>query len=323
LARGRKTNSLPVSALCFRHRIWFNRRDPELLMWPFTKKWTPPEPQLVMAISLSNSQLPSIMTVANPAGEGDAVTGIAGPAEGEPTKENMTRPMQEGDYVAISSGKCMCVLSVARVTPPNNPLLLDPIMIEASGLTQATLDQFNQPAWRISLQMQEPGEDIVESVLFATKLAKRLASLGDGIVMDGAAYRFFAAEGWPVENPMEGFDTREHVHIHIEGDTGWFHTHGLAKFGRPELEIYAVPDELTGIAYATLFDIAQYCITTAMIEPGQTCGDPDQPFHARVGSKNRKDHWNDTVVLELVDVDERGKPIPAGAPMALQRAAAG
>jgi hypothetical protein len=71
-----------------------------------------------------------------------------------------------------------------------------------------------------------------------------------------------------------------------------------------------------------LLDIAQYLITSELIEPGQTCGDPSQPFHAREGTKNREEHWNQIPVLELVDVDQRGKPVASGAPKALERFAA-
>jgi hypothetical protein len=169
--------------------------------------------------------------------------------------------------------------------------------------------------------MDVPGDDVKETAVFATRIAKRLATLGDGVVMDASAYRYFGPAGWPVDEPLPEFDAREHVNIHIESDSRWFHTHGLIKFGRPEMEIYDVPGEFDQATYAMLLDISQYVITTAMIEPGQTCGDPTQPFYAREGTKNR-DHWNDLPVIELVDLDDRKKPVATGAPKALQHAAA-
>ena len=193
-------------------------------------------------------------------------------------------------------------------------------MLEASGLTEEMLAKFNRPVWRAVLEMESPGNDVRDTVIFATRVAQRLAALGDGVVMDGPAYRFFGPEGWPVEGPNPEFDAREHIHIHMVSD--WFHTHGLIKFGRPEMEIYDVPSEFDTVAFATLLDISQYVITGELIEPGQTCGDPSQPFYAREGKKNREDHWNETSVLELVDVDQRGKPVASGAPQALQLFAA-
>ena len=174
--------------------------------------------------------------------------------------------------------------------------------------------------------MQAPAENVQETVLFATALAKRLASASDGVVMDTCAYRFFGPSGWPVENPVPDFDAREHVHVHVEtgggADARWVHTHGLIKFGRPEMEIYEVPPEMDGVAYTMLLDIAQYTITSALIAPGQTCGDPKQPFFVCEGKKNRRGHWEAVPVLELVDLAENGKPVSSGAAKALQAFAA-
>jgi len=278
-------------------------------------------PHLIMIASLAEPELPAPMKVVNPAGAGGAVTGMAGPANEEPNEENMAGPLREGEYVAIGPGGGTCSLAVERSDPDSEALSLEPAMLEASGLTEATLAKFNQPAWRVIIQMLSPGEDIVATVQFATQLARRLAALGDGIVMDTSAYRFFGPDGWAVEDPIAGFDIREHVHLHIEPEAGWFHTHGLVKFGRPELEIYAVPAELEAAAFRTLLDVSQYVCTTALIQPGETCGDPGQPFFAREGSRNRDGHWNDLSVLELVDVAEDGKPVASGAPMALRLAA--
>jgi hypothetical protein len=279
-----------------------------------------------MLVSLS-SELPSAVKVANPSGADGAVPGMAGPAEQEPTAETMMKPMKEGHYVAVSPGGGTCTLQVERMNAQSSDALsLDPATLPAAGLTEEMLAKFNQPSWRAIIQMQVPAEDVRETVIFATNLAKRLAILSDGIVMDTCAYRFFGPAGWPVENPIAEFDAREHVHVHIEtgeGEAGsWFHTHGLTKFGRPEMEIYDVPSDMDEVAFAMLLDTAQYVITSGLIEPGQTCGDPNHPFFAREGTKNREGHWEDVSVLELVDLGDNRKPVSSGAPKALQAFAA-
>jgi hypothetical protein len=291
-------------------------------MWPFSKKWRAPAPQLAMVVAFTQQKLPSLVMLANPSGAEGAVRGMAGPADQNPTSENMMAPMQEGHYVAMSTAGGLCGLGVERVESPSGGLSLEPDMLEVAGLTEAMLARFNHPVWRVILEMATPGEDVRETVIFATRLAQRLAALGDGVVMDIRAYRFFGPEGWPVEEPIPGFDAREHVHIHLESDSSWLHTHGLIKFGRPEMEIYDVPPELYDAACGMLLNTAQYTITSQIIKPGETCGDPKQPFYARVGAKNRDDHWNDVSVLELVDVDQRRKPVSSGAPKALQAFAA-
>jgi hypothetical protein len=290
-------------------------------MWPFAKKWKPPDAELAMVISAAKD-LPSLLKLANPAGAEGAVRGMAGPADQQPTAENMAAPMKEGQYLAISPSGGACGLIVERVPRQSKGLSIDPAMLEASGLTKEMLEKFNHPAWRVILEMITPGNDVRETVIFATRLAQRLAALGDGVVMDTRAYRFFGPQGWPVEGPIPEFDAREHVHIHLESDTRWLHTHGLIKFGRPEMEIYDVPQELQGAAFAMLLDVAQYVITSRPIKPGETCGDTKQPFYAREGVKNPEGHWEDVPVLELVDVDGRRKPVASGATMALRAFAA-
>ncbi|MDB6030902.1 MAG: hypothetical protein JWM16_1240 [Verrucomicrobiales bacterium] len=271
---------------------------------------------------LTSHQLPSLIMIANPCGTDGAVSGMAVHADEEPKAENMTRPMEAGEYVAVSPAGGMCSLRIERVEPHANKFSLAPEALPSSGLTEETLAKYNRPVWRTVLQMTEPSQDVRETVIFATRVAQRLAALGDGIVMDTCAYRFFGPEGWPVQEPLPDFDAREHVHVHLESDSNWLHTHGLIKFGRPELEIYDVPPELHYAAFEMLLNTAQYVITSTIITPKQTCGDPDQPFYAREGTRNREGHWNDLAVLELVDLDERRKPIPSGAPKALQLFAA-
>jgi hypothetical protein len=53
---------------------------------------------------------------------------------------------------------------------------------------------------------------------------------------------------------------------------GWVHTHGLAKFGRPELEIRAVPTLFCPSAGAILNEVADYMLNTALrpVRAGQT-----------------------------------------------------
>lgn len=290
-------------------------------MWPFSKKWSAPAPRLAMVVSIAKQELPSIVMLANPSGAEGAVPGMAGPAE-NPMAETMMEPMDAGQYVAIGPEGGTCILRVEQAEPQSQGLSLAPEMLEPSGLTEEMLAKFNQPRWRVVLEMTAPGNEVRETVIFITRLAQRLASLGDGVVMDTSAYRFFGPAGWKVKEPQPEFDVLQHVHIHIEPDSGWFHTHGLIKFGRPELEVYDVPPELEAVALGTLLDIARYVMTSSIIEPGQTCGEPSQPFFAREGTKNRKEHWQGLPVLELVDIDERRRPVPSGAPKALRLFAA-
>jgi hypothetical protein len=91
-----------------------------------------------------------------------------------------------------------------------------------------------------------------------------------------------------------------------ESDAGsWIHTHGLRKFGRPELEVYDVRNELAPATSWLFLDLASYLVDGALIRPGETLGDPKRPVGIRIGARDRE-HWEEIPVLELVDVDDAG-----------------
>jgi hypothetical protein len=92
----------------------------------------------------------------------------------------------------------------------------------------------------------------------------------------------------------------------------WLRTHGIIKFGRPELEIYRVTPETSARAIDTLENFTEYVIRERPIAPGHTVGNPSRPLMARPGRRH-DDYWEGTPVLELVDVDRKGSPFPAGA----------
>src|SRR4051794_32291513 len=144
-------------------------------MWPFSKKWSPPVPQLTMLVSLANQELPTLLMLANPAGIDGAVPGMAGPSDAKPTEENMTTPMQAGQFAAISPAGGACGIQVERVETQSKGLSMEPAMLEIAGLTEEMLAKFNQPTWRVIIGMEAPGEQVRDSVIFATRLAQRLA----------------------------------------------------------------------------------------------------------------------------------------------------
>ncbi len=68
--------------------------------------------------------------------------------------------------------------------------------------------------------------------------ADRIATLTDGVISDKEALRYTFPGMWRVPGAVSPVDSREHIVIHLEAmETGiWAHTHGLVKFGRPEMD---------------------------------------------------------------------------------------
>ena len=73
----------------------------------------------------------------------------------------------------------------------------------------------------------------------------------------------------------------------------------------------AVPHDLLLKGMETTANYASYVIEEKVIAPGHTLGNPNAPLHARIG-KTDWDHWEGAPVLELVDVDRSGQPVPIG-----------
>jgi hypothetical protein len=55
-------------------------------------------------------------------------------------------------------------------------------------------------------------------------------------------------------------------------ETLWIHSHGMARFGLPDLEIVGVPGDLRGYAHGILFEILGYTKTVKPIRPDENFG---------------------------------------------------
>lgn len=69
------------------------------------------------------------------------------------------------------------------------------------------------------------------------------------------------------------------LHIVSEGEhKGWLHTHGMAKYGLPELEMRKIPLFLKDQATDVMYMVADYLLNSGHgkeAKPGMTMGDDD------------------------------------------------
>jgi hypothetical protein len=136
---------------------------------------------------------------------------------------------------------------------------------------------------------------------YAVALAGRLQELVGGRIRDETTGRELVPTA------------PEHVVVEsVENSDGlWIRTRGLAKFGRPELEVYGVARDDRTAAVAAMERVAVHLAAGGTIEPGRTLGVGAARLVAREGERNRGS-WGDTVVLELVDVDVSGDSLETG-----------
>jgi hypothetical protein len=151
----------------------------------------------------------------------------------------------------------------------------------------------------LELSRREP--PIGPSIQTGMELADAIAAHARGVILDPTAQRVVLPGEWRVEDRRYAVDPREHVTVHevVDDPAGiWMHTHGLAKFGRPELEMFDLPAETSELAYALLMDTSGYVIDGPIVAPGNTLGDTARPLAALEGSRET-DHWENRSVIEL------------------------
>ncbi len=101
---------------------------------------------------------------------------------------------------------------------------------------------------------------------FMIRLTEAVRSLTNGVVQDAAAHILWGTEAWKrmAENP-DASPIESHVQFETldEGQRLlWIHTHGMQKFGLPDMEMEEVPSQLATAARAMMTLVAQSMLST-------------------------------------------------------------
>lgn len=196
----------------------------------------------------------------------------------------------------------------ADVHPAEEGIALPAELWEAAGLAPELRERAAAARFQIVLVLSDPGEEVGAAVLALAALADRAAELTGGVVTDFAAQRMYAPGAWRIDEPIGELDVREHVIVHFVTDgqaDAWVHTHGLAKFGRPELEVFDLESGSIEAVGRVLLEVGQYTMDGALIAPGQTMDLAGLRLVAKAGERE-PEHWGDFAVLELAPVPNQG-----------------
>lgn len=126
----------------------------------------------------------------------------------------------------------------------------------ANGLTPQDSRILREGRLSLDLRMTVSETQAQSALDWTIQLARVLAQVCDGVLMDPLAQRCLPAVDLSHIRPG---DALAHIAIHDEPwdvESRWLHTHGLQKFGRPELDLVGVPLSLTDEALSFLRDLA-------------------------------------------------------------------
>lgn len=133
----------------------------------------------------------------------------------------------------------------------------------ARDLSEADRDVLMNARTIVRLRLSHPTFPGAETLIFAGLLVEAVRSLTGGVVQDAVSHVLWGTEQWRdfLDDPgRHGVESHIQVEMLDEGGVLWIHTHGMGKFGLPDLEIEGVAADwasegrelIAGIAH-TLF----------------------------------------------------------------------
>jgi tetratricopeptide (TPR) repeat protein len=171
------------------------------------------------------------------------------------------------------------------------------------------------------MRLKADEQQIAESLRWMMNILRALVSLTGGAVIDPAAQT-----AWGVTHlgAMANGPFTAQLVIHDEAwgaDSRWLHTHGLQKFGRPELDLAAIPVALRAEAEAFLLEVAENLAQGERLTAGQEIALEDFGAVVAVTVAPDPEHQAPYTRLRLADSPAPGQRQSVGAGRLLARMA--
>lgn len=150
-------------------------------------------------------------------------------------------------------------------------------------------------------------EQAPASLRWAMSIVRAFVSLTSGAVIDPAAQASWGAA--QLVQMLAGPLTAQ-LTVHDEAwgsDRRWLHTHGLQKFGRPELDLAAIPLALRAEAEAFLLEVADNLASGQRLSAGQEIDMDDLGSVIAVTAVPDTEHVAPFGRLRLADIPEPGE----------------
>jgi uncharacterized protein YegJ (DUF2314 family) len=102
----------------------------------------------------------------------------------------------------------------------------------------------------------------IDYLVFAAKFVETVRSLVNGVVQDAASHVLWGTEQWKkhVQQPSRLVETNLHFEILADDGNAWIHSHGMQKFGLPDIEMEGIPEDLANRGRMVVLAVAQLLI---------------------------------------------------------------
>ena len=191
------------------------------------------------------------------------------------------------------------------------------------GLSVADVATMRDGPLAFDARLSVDAKMIVPALDWLMRTLRFFAETTGGVAVDPACQRCL---GRTELAQFQGATAAAHIVIHNEfqgGEDRWIHTHGLQKFGRPELEFVAVPQALENEALAFLRAMAENFARGVTLASGQEIRDEEAGALLAVGSNQDTDHQAPQSRLRLIDLPAPGERESSSARRFLARMALG
>jgi Tetratricopeptide repeat len=189
------------------------------------------------------------------------------------------------------------------------------------GLVAEDIHTLRQATIGLDLRITTTDDYVIPALTWGMKILRVLLDLTQGVAVDPATQRCYsrAEVGRLITD-----DPLAHIAIHTEvwdSESVWLHTHGLQKFGRPELDLVAVPHALDTEGDAFLREVAYSLAHGTVLAPGQEIEFDGTGAVIALGTTPDVDHQAPYGRLRLADVPAPGERQGVGVPRLLERMA--
>jgi len=191
----------------------------------------------------------------------------------------------------------------------------------ARGLVAEDTQTLREGTIALDVRIFARREQAIVALDWGTHVLRILLDLTQGTAIDPAAQRGYGRAEIAHIRPH---DPLAHVAMHRElwdAESHWLHTHGLQKFGRPELDLAAVPHSLEDEGWSLLREVASLLAHEGTLVAGQEIDFEEQGHLVALGALPDADHHAPFGRLRLCDAALPGGTESVGAGRLLARMA--